>query len=267
MISVLMSVYNCEKTLRESVECLLAQTESDWELILCDDGSSDDTWSLVCRFAELYPEKIHPIRNQRNIGLAASLNRCLLMASGEVCARMDGDDRCSADRFEKELSVFSEYPECHIVSCDMTCFDEQGTWGLRQYPDRPHGVDFVHGTPFCHAAAMLRTDALRAVGGYSEDPHFERVEDYELWLRMEKSGFHGVNLHEPLYQMRDDRDAVSRRKMKYRVNEARVRLFAVLWLKLPPQNLIYVLRPLLLGLVPRFLYEKLHRRKLSGRWS
>lgn len=262
MISVLMGVLNCESTLDESIRSVLSQTESRWELIVCDDGSTDGTADVIRAWAEKYPGQIIFLQNDRNYGLSHTLNRCLEQARGEYIARMDGDDRCAADRFAKELASLEANPEIAIVSTDMECFDENGTWGLRQYPTDPQPADLVHGTPFCHAACMARTAAIREVGGYSEAEDRARVEDYDLWVRMYAKGYRGHNIHEPLYAMRDDRDAAGRRLWKYRVNEARVRLEAVRLLGLPKSKAVCALRPLLLGLLPMGVYRFLHNRKL-----
>ena len=181
VISVLMGVFNCAKTLDESLECLIAQSEERWECVICDDGSTDDTWKIIQKWQIEYPNKIHSLRNKTNKGLSHSLNRCLDEAKGEFAARMDGDDLCSPDRFEKELHYLRENPQKSIVSVDMQCFDENGVWGMRAYPTEPQPEDLVHGTPFCHAGCMVKVDDLRIAGGYSEDEKFARVEDYELW--------------------------------------------------------------------------------------
>ncbi len=262
VISVLMGVLNCENTLDESVLSVIAQTESRWELILCDDGSTDGTAAQAQAWAAQYPGQIIFLQNDRNYGLSYTLNRCLNLARGEFAARMDGDDRCAPERFAKELAYLQTHPETAVVSTDMECFDENGAWGLRRYPTDPQLADLVHGTPFCHAACMVRTALLREAGGYSEAEQYARVEDYELWTRMYAMGYRGHNIHEPLYSMRDDRDAAGRRLRKYRLNEARVRLNAVQLLNLPKRNAVYALRPLILGLLPSRLYRFLHNRKL-----
>ena len=262
VISVLMGVLNCENTLDESVRSVISQTESRWELILCDDGSTDGTAARARAWAEKHPGQIIFLKNDRNYGLSHTLNRCLRLARGEFVARMDGDDRCAPERFAKELAYLRAHPEIAVVSTDMECFDENGAWGLRQYPTDPQPADLVHGTPFCHAACMVRTAALREAGGYSEAEQYARVEDYELWTRMYALGYRGHNIHEPLYAMRDDRNAAGRRLRKYRLNEARVRLNAVRLLNLPQRNVVYALRPLILGLLPQRLYRFLHNRKL-----
>ena len=264
VISIIMGVLNCERTLDESLGSIAAQTETRWECILCDDGSTDGTADVIRRWQARFPQKFILIQNDRNRGLAASLNRCLDAARGKYIARMDGDDHCSPERFEKELSYLKTHSEKCIVSTDMQCFDVNGVWGLRSYPTEPEPKDLVHGVPFCHAASMVRKDALTAVGGYSEADEYARVEDYELWVRMYAMEYRGGNIHEPLYQMRDDRNAANRRKWKYRLNEARVRILAVKSLNLPTWMSIYALYPLIMGLIPRWLATALHRLRLRG---
>jgi glycosyltransferase EpsE len=263
-ISVLMGIYNCASTLAAAIDCILAQTEQDWELILCDDGSADDTCAVAKSYVEKYPDRIILLQNERNMGLNFTLNRCLAAAKGEFIARMDGDDLCSPDRFEKELAALMAQPDMALVSTAMTYFDETGTWGRNNPKPQPQKVDFLYGTPFCHAPCMARRAAFEAVGGYTDDPKFLRVEDFDLWVKLYAAGYRGMNLDEPLYQMRDDRDAFSRRKFRYRINEARVIGKAIRLLKLPKWQYYRVLRPILVGLMPMWLYKKLHQRRLGG---
>jgi glycosyltransferase EpsE len=262
-VSVIMGIYNCADTLEEAVGCILNQTYSNWELILCDDGSSDTTYSVARRLAENYPDRIVLLRNERNCGLNRTLNRCLQAATGDYIARMDADDRCSPERFAVEVDALNSNPDLAIVSTDMEHFDELGTWGRQGHPDAPVAADFVRGTPFNHAACMVRREAYEAVDGYSEDRKFLRVEDYHLCVKMYSAGFRGRNIHQVMYQMRDDRNAYSRRKFRYRINEAYVRLLIVRELNLPVTGLVYALRPILVGLLPPKVYDYLHKKRLN----
>ena len=175
---------------------------------------------------------------------------------------MDGDDTCSPNRFEKELRTFTKHPEISIVSTAMEYFDEQGVWGCIKHPRYVTNKDFIHGTPFCHAPCMVKRDAMLSVGGYSESKWLLRVEDYHLWVKMYAAGYRGMNLDVPLYQMRDDRNAYQRRKFKYRINEAYVKILAVSMLKLPVYGYIYALKPIMVGILPNSLYDLLHRFNL-----
>lgn len=263
-ISVLMGIYNCADTLKDAVESIVNQTYSDWELIMCDDGSTDNTYDVAAQYQSKYPEKIVLLKNERNHGLNYTLNKCLATARGEYIARMDGDDICDPERFAKELQVLESESGISIVSTDMTYFDEHGSWGLVRHEEYPEGKDFMKGSPFCHAPCLVRKDAFDAVGGYSESKWLLRVEDYHLWVKMYHAGFRGKNIHESLYQMRDDQNAYHRRKFKYRVNEAYVKALAVRQLHLPAYYYVYVLRPIIVGLLPNKVYDLLHRRKLKG---
>ena len=262
-ISIISGIYNCADTLPEAIESILSQTEKDWEWILCDDASTDDTAEVVRRYQERYPHKFTLLRNETNQGLNCTLNRCLKEAKGEYIARMDGDDLCAPERFEKELAVLLTEPETDIVSTSMTFFDETGTWGRIDHPVYPQKADFMKESPFCHAPCMVRRRAYEAVNGYSEGKRLLRVEDYHLWYKMYLAGYKGKNIQEPLYQMRDDRNAYARRKFRYRLNEVYVKILAVRMFHLPTWGYLYALRPILVGLMPRWLYNVMHKRRLS----
>ena len=243
-ISIISGIYNCAETLPAAIESILAQTITDWEWILCDDASADNTYAVAQEYADKYPDKFILIQNDRNMGLNYTLNRCLEYAKGKYIARMDGDDLCSPNRFEEEMQCLEQQPDIAIVSTDMEFFDETGTWGRISHPEYPKNQDFLSGSPFCHAPCMVRSEAYEAVGGYSVEKKLLRVEDYHLWIKMYAKGFRGKNIPKPLYQMRDDRNAYNRRKFRYRLNEAYVRLLVIKEF-CPPQ-----------------IYDILHKRKL-----
>lgn len=264
-VSVIMGIYNCAETLGEAVNSIINQTFTDWELIMCDDGSQDNTLDVALAYKKKYPGKIVVLRNERNIGLNATLNKCLAVAKGKYIARMDGDDICDSMRFAEEISVLENEPDISIVSTDMSYFDETGVFGKCSLPTYPKSIDFLHGTPFCHAPAMIRKEVIDAVGGYSIDKKLLRVEDYHLWLKMYTLGYKGKNIGKVLYYMRDDRNAYGRRKFKYRLNSAYVVCLAVKKLKLPVWGYVRALRPIIVGLLPNFFYDKLHKWNLRGR--
>ena len=264
LISVIMGIYNCASTLPEAINSIINQSVSDWELIMCEDGSSDETYLVAEEFRRAYPNKVVLLKNEKNLGLNATLNRCLKVAKGKYIARMDGDDVCDPNRFYEELKVLESEENIAIVSTNMEFFDESGIWGDIQHPEYPTSRDFLRGTPYCHAPCMVRKEAYDQVGGYSVDSKLLRVEDYHLWLKMHQAGFRGKNIHRPLYSMRDDRNAYSRRKFKYRLNEAYVKCLVVKNLNLPVWGYAFALRPILVGLMPRFLYDLLHKRRLSS---
>lgn len=207
-----MGIYNCASTLQEALDSLYAQTYQGFKIILCDDGSTDDTLKIAEENARLH-DNVIVIKNPYNMKLAATLNNCLKYADTEYCARMDGDDFCDPTRFDKEIKFLDEHPEFAIVSCPMIHFDENGEWKRGKIVEaEPTYKSFSYGTPFCHAPSMMRTEALKMIGGYCCEPKVIRVEDYYLWYKFYKAGYRGYNLTEHLYSMRDDKKALARRK-------------------------------------------------------
>lgn len=260
-ISIIMGIYNCSSTLSEAIDSIIAQTYTNWELIMCDDGSKDNTYDVALSYKEKYPNKIILIKNEKNLGLNKTLNRCLEYATGEYIARMDGDDVSVENRFFKELSFLENNPEYAIVSSPMIYFDENGEWGESKAIENPTNLDFVTGTPFCHAPCMVRTEAYKEVNGYSTDDRTLRAEDYNLWFRLYAMGYKGHNLQTPLYKMRDDENAYSRRSFKFAKNEAYVRYTGYKMLNLPKKYYIFALRPIIVGLLPKSIYMVLHHRR------
>ena len=264
-ISVIMGIYNCGKYLAEAIDCILHQTYTDWELIMCDDGSTDSTYKVAEKYSLLYPEKIILLKNNTNQGLNYTLNKCLKYAKGEYIARMDGDDLCPPDRFEKEVAVLDTKKDISIVSSYLEYFDESGVWGICKYSEYPKKESMAKGSEFCHAACMIRKEAFDRVGGYTVDKRLLRVEDYHLWMKMYAAGYRGYNIQEPLYQMRDDKNAFSRRKFRYRINEMYVRILIIKTFKLPMYNYLCAIQPIIIGLLPQSVYLFLHKKRLNGK--
>ena len=262
-VTVIMGIYNCADTLDAALDSLLSQTFTDWNLVMCDDGSNDDTYDVASRYCVAHLAKMTLLKNPRNMGLNYTLNRCLSAADGEYIARQDGDDISMPTRFEKEVAILDTSADIAIVSTAMTYFDESGTWGQNHPTEFPKRESFITGTPFCHAPCMVRREAYQAVNGYTEDSHYLRVEDYDLWIKMYAAGFRGQNIMEPLYAMRDDRNAYSRRKFKYRINEFRVHIKAARLLHLSLKAYLYAFRPIAVGLMPERIYKILHQKSLK----
>ena len=255
-ISVILGAYNAADTLAAALDSLLEQSLPDFEILLCDDGSTDGTAAVAAGYAG----RVRLLKNEQNLGLGAALNRCLAAAEGEYIARMDADDLSHPRRLERQAEYLDRHPECALVGCAMVHFDGDGDYRVSCPPEFPQLRDYLLGTPFCHGTVMVRRSVYRALGGYREGRVTLRVEDVDLWIRLYEAGFRGRNLREPLYRMRDDRRAAKRRKFRWRVNSARVRLRGMGRLKAPFRWWPMALRPVLVGLLPGPVYRRLHRR-------
>ena len=265
MISIIMGIYNCADTLTEALDSIANQTYTDWELIMCDDGSSDKTYEAAEKYIQEHSEyKIKLLRHKKNKGLNQTLNDFLKVASGEYIGRMDADDISLPTRFEKEIAEFKKDPNLSVVSCPMIYFDENGEWGVGKCDNNyPQKGDLVFGTVHAHAPCLIKREAIRAVKGYSVGKRLLRVEDWHLWIKIYASGRYGKNLEEPLYKMRDDQKATKRRKFRYRLNEAYMSRLAVSTFNLPKVMYLYSLRPIAVGMLPTALYNYLHKRKMN----
>lgn len=261
-ITVIMGIYNCADTLIEALESLETQTYKRFKVILCDDGSKDKTLDVAKKWSNTHLNYII-IQNEYNMGLNATLNHCLEYADTEFVARMDGDDRSLPHRFEQEVRFLDEHPEYAIVSGPMYYFDKDGIFRKGKGRGVAIEKDFITGTPFCHAPCMVRREAYEKVGGYTVNPKLLRVEDYHLWFKMYAVGYKGYMLEEPIYEMRDDRNAVARRTFKSRMNEMYVKHIGYKMIGLPWWTQIYCIVPIIKGLMPMWLYRRLHQRNLK----
>lgn len=255
-----MGIYNCAATLDEAVQSLFAQTFQDFEIVMCEDGSKDDTYVVAQKIAEVH-DNVKLLRNEKNLGLNLTLNKCLQAAEGEYIARMDADDISLPTRFEKEVEFLDTHPEYAIVSVPMIHFDEDGDFRVGHDSGEPTLTDFAKFSPFCHAPCMVRREAYEAVGGYSVGEYLMRQEDYHLWIKMYKHGYRGYSIPEPLYKMRDDRNALARRNWRSRRNEAYVKYLACREFHLPIWCYLYCLKPIILYFTPAGIYRWLHAHR------
>lgn len=268
-VSVIMTVYNTDdQVLRRAITSILGQSLKDIELIVVDDASVNNAFDVISCIAE-HDDRLRVIRNTTNMKAAHSRNQCILASRANYVAIMDADDECSPERLQVQKEFLDSRPQFDFVGTAAWLFDEQGVWGQRTCPTQPLKSDFLFVLPFVHASLMFRKQALMAVGNYRVTKVTRRMEDYELLMRMYASGSRGANLQRPLYSMREDEAALRRRKYAYRLDEVRVRYSGFIQLGLMPRGMPYVLKPLVVGLIPSRMLSWMKdiyysRRHVSG---
>lgn len=260
--TVIMGIYNCEKTLPASVDSLLKQTFQCFDIVLCEDGSTDNTYAVAKEYAEQFPGKITLLQNERNQGLAYSLNHCFQYAKGEYIVRMDADDVSRSDRLEKQISFLERNPNIDFVGANAALFDEHGVWGVRTTKPFPTKKDFLSSSPFIHPTVVIRRTLLEKEGGYHSEKKTLRAEDYELFMRFYAHGAVGANIQELLIFYREDSANFSRRAYRYRLDEAKVRQKGFKDLALLPFGYVYVAKPLIVGLFPQRLLRWMRRESI-----
>jgi GT2 family glycosyltransferase len=210
VISVIMPVRNGREWLREAVESVLAQDFGDFEFLIIDDGSDDDTAAALNRFAAA--DRRIRVMHQSPQGIVAALNRALAGARAPYIARLDADDRAKPERLARQFAFMQAQAETGVLGSFAEKIDAAGNVigrlappvdaaKLRRMLDRTN--------PFIHSSVMMRTALARQVGGYRAA--FRAAEDYDLWLRMAEASdvavlpevLIGYRLHEANLSRRD----------------------------------------------------------------
>lgn len=190
-ISVVLPVYNGAEYLSESVASILAQTVDDFELIIVDDCSQDDSPQVIGGFRD---SRIITLRNDVNLGLPASLNIGIAAARGDLIARQDQDDISAVDRFAVQLDVLERHPDVGLVGTWAAILQSSGgddwrTTGHHRHPSDDSTLRWrlLWNSPFVHSSVLMRRSVLSEVGGYPTDVDELIPEDYDLWSRMARS--------------------------------------------------------------------------------
>jgi glycosyltransferase EpsE len=217
-VTVIMGAYNCADTLDDALDSVAAQSYPYWDIVVCDDGSTDETPAKLAQWADRLGDRMQVLTNSTNRKLSYTLNRCLEHARGDLIARMDGDDLSVKDRFERQVEMLDADDSLHLVGTAMRRFDEAGLADVVKAPETPTRASLRRGAPFCHATVMVRRDVYIRLGGYADDPRVERVEDLDLWFRFFAMGFTGKNINDPLYLVRENLAAIRRRTLRNRIN-------------------------------------------------
>ncbi len=209
VISVVMSIYNGEKYICESVDSILNQTYVNFEFIIINDGSNDASLDILHEYQSRDSRLL--IVNQENIGLTRSLNRGVKLAACEYIARQDADDISTPSRLEKQLNYMENHPEVAVIGCLADVFGTNGVIHRSTDPKfklSPLGIKryLAKKNLFMHGSSMMRKSCLAKVGFYRE--FFRHSQDYDLWLRLSQY-FDLAILPKHLYGYRVTADAVS----------------------------------------------------------
>jgi hypothetical protein len=180
-VSVVMSVYNGERYLREAIDSILGQTFRDFEFIIVDDGSTDGTWAILQSYDD---PRIFLLRNEENIGLTRSLNKGLAVVQGDYIARMDADDISWPERLEKQVAYLDVHPEVGLIGTSVEIIGERGErLAVLRRPMDPTFITWslLFDNCLVHSTVMYRRSLVEKLGGYNPSRY---AQDYGLWSRM-----------------------------------------------------------------------------------
>jgi len=262
-VSVIMGVYNGGHRLTKAVDSIMNQTYDNFEFIICDDASDDNSYLTLKKLRESN-DRIILIKNEKNMGLAAALNNCLEIAKGEYIARMDDDDDSHPTRFEKQVDFLDKYDDYAIVGSSVNMCDDGGVWGKLIYSGERSSLDIYKRKTFFHPTVMIRKQPLLSVNGYTVDQYTKRTEDFDLWVKMYHAGYKGYNTEEVLLDYYEGQSSYKKRRYNYRIDEYKIRKKARGLLNIPFRYSIFELKPLIVGLIPD-KFMKLYRLKKFGK--
>lgn len=218
VVSVLMSVYGGKQYLGQAIQSVLDQTFKDFEFIIIDDGSRDESLKMIRSFQD---PRIVLIENKVNQGLTKSLNVGIAKAKGKYIARMDADDISSANRLEKQVQFLEENQEIWAVGTGASLIDHEGkSISSIRMPTSRAQLKYLMtlGNNIIHPSVMMRTEMIRKIGGYSENCMV--AQDYDLWIRILESGGQLANLEEELIKLRVHDNSVSQTKAQSQIQQA-----------------------------------------------
>jgi len=231
LVSVILPVFNGEKTIRQAIDSILNQSLIDFELIVINDGSTDRTREIL---SSLLDNRIR-IYNTVNRGLVNALNFGLENAFGKFIARQDADDYSHPHRLKKQVEYLLHNRDVILLGTRATIIDENGmVVGMHQHPTSNFRLSFalIFSNPFVHSSIMFHADeSIR----YSQESCVSPPEDYELWLRFATKG-NVANLPEALIQYTDLYNSLSKKEFNLyskRMQEASFRRLRVLLKDLP----------------------------------
>lgn len=191
IVSVVVPVYNVAQYIEQALTSVLSQTFLDFEIVVVDDGSTDETYELVELIAKR-DARVRLFRNERNMKIAETLNKGVASARGDFIARFDGDDIMPPDRLQRQLSYILSHPEIGVVGCSYDCIDENGIHvkSVHLPSDYRTIAKLIRfGSPVAHNW-MARREIYRKIGDY----RFASVEDYDFLCRCILSGVNVANI-------------------------------------------------------------------------
>lgn len=261
LVSIIMGVYNSEKTVENAIESIINQTYKNWEFIICDDNSKDKTYKILEEY-EKKDFRIKILRNSKNLKLAASLNKCLKYSKGKYIARMDADDISLPMRLEKQVKFLETNSLYDVVGAGAKIMDGKSISGLRICKDIVDKYDVLYGPPHIHPTIMMKKNVYDSLKGYKVSSYTNRGQDWEMWFRFYASGYSGYNMQEPLIVYHESKEDYKKRTFKTAVNYSKIAYKGCKILKISRLKYFIALKPLFSFLLPEILKKKIRKEKL-----
>lgn len=263
-ISVIMGVYNDVVYLEKAINSILFQSFSNFEFIICNDSSTDKRVEVILENYKKTDDRIIIINNDKNMGLAASLNKCISISKSKYIVRMDSDDISLPNRLECLYNFMENEHSIAVCGSQAYYIDSNGErYKKTSYPTN-YFIDFdkaVLQTAIMHPTVIIRKEWLNKVDNYTVNANTLRAEDYDLWCKITQAGGRITVLDNYLFEYREDLDGYNKRKYKYRIQEAKIKFYWLKKSKLSVFKYVYCIKPLLVGLIPSRLMKVIKKAR------
>ncbi len=198
-ISVVMSSYNAEKSLSLCLDSILNQTFTNFEFIICDDGSTDGTFHILKSYSNI-DKRIVLLSNEKNEGLAFSLNKCIDASNSNIICRMDADDFSAPNRLEEQFNYFKKY-KYDLLGTNCFVFRDFYHFQEAKAKFSINKTDIYSKNQFFHPSIMMRKELFYKVGKFTNFKFTKKSQDYDLWLKLFTKVKHlkAGNFQKPLY--------------------------------------------------------------------
>lgn len=224
LVSVIIACYNAEKYIDECLESIVNQSYKNIEIIICDDASTDNSYSLLKKW-QTKDFRIILLQNEQNVHSAGTRNSCIAIAKGKYILIQDIDDISKLNRIEILLNHIITN-KIDFVSSNMATIDDSGHINydkILKHKKSPSKYDFLWGISFNHPATLFSKEILNKVSGYRVALETRGAEDYDMFMRMYVNGAKGLNVSETLYLYRTVAANSKILKFENRINECKIR--------------------------------------------
>lgn len=265
-VSVIIPTFNATKSIERTLDSILCQTYQNFEIIIVDDKSTDGTFELLKKLKKK-DKRINIYQNHQNCKSAYTRNKAIALSLGKYIMQMDDDDYCSKDRMEKQVEFLDNHKSYDFVGSNSFLFDDEGIYGAMKMIEFPSKRDLIKTSPFINPSVMFRKHSLNKVNGYRVSNETTRAQDYDLYLRMYVLGMKGYNIQENLIYYYKDTKTFNKSSFHYRFGEAKFRYRNFKKMGLFPRAIPYVIKPMILAVIPNKILSWNHKKRGINRTS
>ena len=256
-VSIIITAYNADKYISDSINSIINQTFKKWILIAVDDGSSDRTFEILNSFKKSLKNQFILIKNDKNLGINNSLNKAIKKVNTPFFTRQDADDLSLPNRLEILINFLKQNTKYQFVSSRMRSIDDKNLIFPINLIKNPKKSDFIVSLPYCNAPTLFRSSVLKKVHFNPSKIFKKRFEDYEFFFQCISNNFNGYNVENITYLVRQDLNYYSKIVPTQRIVEAYLKYKIFIKFRLNLISIFHIFMPLIKIFIPIKIYKAL----------